>query len=263
MKKWLIILGMITCMMGLTACGAEDQHEADIMAPEYAQKLVIDYIDMLNDPQAEEGYRRMADYGITEAALYNSAFESWNSAMEEIGGFKDITGITENTLEVMYSDNGMPVVMEGTIVVGLEGNERTASLEIIYERGSVTSITANTDYTFGENMQKAGLNTLLGMGTVFVVLILISLIISAFGLIPKIQAKFSKKNGTVAVKTAAVDSTIAQIIEKEELSDDLELVAVIAAAIAASEGAVSTDGFVVRSIRRAGNKWQAAGRAGV
>ena len=43
---------------------------------------------------------------------------------------------------------------------------------------------------------------------------------------------------------------VAQIIEKEELSDDLELVAVIAAAIAASEGAASTDGFVVRSIKR-------------
>ncbi len=33
-------------------------------------------------------------------------------------------------------------------------------------------------------------------------------------------------------------------------TDDLELVAVIAAAVAACEGAVSTDGFVVRSIRR-------------
>ena len=33
-------------------------------------------------------------------------------------------------------------------------------------------------------------------------------------------------------------------------TDDLELVAVIAAAIAASEGAVTTDGFVVRSIIR-------------
>ena len=43
------------------------------------------------------------------------------------------------------------------------------------------------------------------------------------------------------MKKVAVDNTIAQIIEKEELSDDYELVAVIAAAIAASEGASSTD----------------------
>ena len=48
------------------------------------------------------------------------------------------------------------------------------------------------------------------------------------------------------------------IIDKEDLTDDYELVAVIAAAIAASEGAASTDGFVVRSIRRANtSKWKA------
>ena len=44
---------------------------------------------------------------------------------------------------------------------------------------------------------------------------------------------------------------------EENLTDDLELVAVIAAAIAASEGASSTDGFVVRSIRRAGRRQRA------
>ena len=45
------------------------------------------------------------------------------------------------------------------------------------------------------------------------------------------------------------NSFLEQIEEKEELVDDTELVAVIAAAIAAYEG-TSTDGFVVRSIRR-------------
>jgi hypothetical protein len=36
----------------------------------------------------------------------------------------------------------------------------------------------------------------------------------------------------------------------EDVTDDGELIAVIAAAIAASEGKTSTDGFVVRSIRK-------------
>ena len=36
----------------------------------------------------------------------------------------------------------------------------------------------------------------------------------------------------------------------EDATDDGELIAVIAAAIAASEGKTSTDGFVVRSIRK-------------
>ncbi len=105
------------------------------------------------------------------------------------------------------------------------------------------------------------MNTLLGMGTVFVVLILISLIISLFGFIPKIQAKLSKKEKVNVVKPAA--PVPAPVVVEEELSDDLELVAVIAAAVAASEGASSTDGFVVRSIRRAGSKWQQAGRTGL
>ena len=53
--------------------------------------------------------------------------------------------------------------------------------------------------------------------------------------------------------TKGIENAVAQISAVEEVedeTDDLELVAVIAAAIAASEGASSTDGFVVRSIRR-------------
>ena len=45
-------------------------------------------------------------------------------------------------------------------------------------------------------------------------------------------------------------------IEKEEteLADDLELVAVISAAIAAYEGSTSTEGFVVRSIKKSNKR---------
>jgi sodium pump decarboxylase gamma subunit len=100
----------------------------------------------------------------------------------------------------------------------------------------------------GELMGKAALNTLIGMGTVFVVLILISCIISLFKFIPKIQESFTKKK---AKETAGVDNAVAHIVVQEETgADDLELAAVIAAAIAAYEGSASTDGFVVRSIRK-------------
>ena len=47
-------------------------------------------------------------------------------------------------------------------------------------------------------MEKAALNTILGMGTVFVVLILISLIISCFVVIPKIQDAFTGKKKETA-----------------------------------------------------------------
>ena len=95
------------------------------------------------------------------------------------------------------------------------------------------------------------LNTLLGMGTVFVVLILISFIISAFNLVPKIQASFAPKKAEVA--PVPEPEPAAPVVEEEDLSDDMELVAVIAAAIATYEG-TSVEGFRVRSIRRAGRK---------
>ena len=64
-----------------------------------------------------------------------------------------------------------------------------------------------------------------------------------------LREKLAKK--PESKKEEPIDNTIAQIVEKEESTeDDTELVAVIAAAIAAYEGSQSTDGFVVRSIRK-------------
>ena len=93
------------------------------------------------------------------------------------------------------------------------------------------------------------MNTLIGMGTVFVVLIFISFIISLFKYISVFEnRKKEQKEDTASV---GVDNAIAQVVSNEE--DDLELIAVITAAIAASEG-TSTDGLVVRSIRKVNNR---------
>ena len=113
-------------------------------------------------------------------------------------------------------------------------------------------------------MQNAALNTVLGMGTVFVILILICLIIACFGIIPKLQASHGGKKEE-ASKAASDEVAVAPVpalaapveTAAADLTDDYELVAVIAAAIAASEGATTTDGFVVRSIRRVANsRWK-------
>ena len=104
----------------------------------------------------------------------------------------------------------------------------------------------------------AGINTVICLAVVFAVLIFISFLISLFKYIPKLEAPLSKKDKKTELAENAVVNTVSQIEvkeEEEELSDDLELVAVITAAIAASAG-TSTDGFVVRSIRRSNNsRW--------
>lgn len=241
MKKWLLVLGMITCMLGLTACGQEKEEEKPLMTEAEAEMLGQNIVETINQYVVQNAQDQATD------PVLISAIESWESAAEDMGNYVEIIS-TESEIDEK----------DGVIDVRIKGSNREAIVEIVIDNMTVTTVATNVEYTFGEKMQKAALNTLLGMGTVFAVLILISAIISCFNFIPRIQAKFAKKPNKEDGKTAAVDNTIAQIIEKEELSDDLELVAVIAAAIAASEGASSTDGFVVRSIKRAGNKWQRA-----
>ncbi len=104
-------------------------------------------------------------------------------------------------------------------------------------------------------LSEAGINTLICISVVFCVLIFISLVISLFQIIPKpqnaIAARKPKKADEAVIGEKAIEAAVSQIEmkEQEEMMDDLELVAVIAAAIATSTG-TSTDDFVVRSIRK-------------
>lgn len=259
MKKWLLILGMITCMIGLTACGQqeEDQNLMTTEEAEYLAQSCVEVVNQVVNQQGEKDYVAMAEQNGMNGAVFENAFASWKSASEDMGSYVEIIEITSNSM-VGEAYQGVTYPAEGVITVKIKGEKRNATMEIVYEDDMPSSITTNVEYTFGEKMQKAGLNTLLGMGTVFIVLILISAIISCFNFIPRIQAKFARKPVQETKKTAVVSAPV-QAVEEEELSDDLELIAVISAAIAASEGAASADGFVVRSIKRAGNnKWQRA-----
>ena len=111
----------------------------------------------------------------------------------------------------------------------------------------VTGISLTPVQTMGQKLAKAGQNTAISMSIVFCVLILISLIIYCFKFIAlignkpkKAEAKSEPEKKETVVSTAAPAT---------DLTDDTELVAVISAAIAASEG-TTTEGFVVRSINR-------------
>jgi sodium pump decarboxylase gamma subunit len=129
----------------------------------------------------------------------------------------------------------------------------------IINNGISNSIILLTREPLSDRLKAASLNTLLGMGIVFAVLILIILIISLFKFLPGSAPRVKKVNESV-VKASPVDNAIAQIVSQEEanLMNDHELVSVITAAICAfnSENLpdTSTGGFVVRSIRKVNNR---------
>ena len=125
---------------------------------------------------------------------------------------------------------------------------------------------ANPQYfdslTLSEKMAGAGVTTLLGLGTTFMILCLIWLILSIMG---KIMTATGKKSAPAAAAAPAVPAATAQAPGKSEnLASDAELVAVITAAIAAYEGSGAANNLVVRSIQRvsgASTAWSRAGSA--
>ena len=119
--------------------------------------------------------------------------------------------------------------------------------------------------SIGEVLSRALSDTLMGMGTVFIILVLICLVISLFKYIPKGK----NEHRTVTEKTQARESGAINkpagdmiISEGAEEDDEEEIVAVILAAImmakqkeklildVASDGSFVEPDYVVRSIRR-------------
>lgn len=247
MRKLLAILGVITCMVGLCACGQEEtkpSSSANIDEESLLQygETTVQQMDMIVSQGAIEQYA-------ADPVIYNGLLD-WQNALDEIGTFNG-------------TDGGSVDIGEEEIVISINisGSEHDAVMEIVFaaDMSAYEGISTNIKYSVAENMGRAAMNTLIGMGTVFVVLIIISLIISAFGVIPKIEEKMKAKKQPPVQEVKAAPAAAPVAAPEEELSDDTELVAVIAAAVAAYEGSASTDGFVVRSIRKSKkSKWQNA-----
>ena len=283
MKKFLSVLCISIFLLGLTAC-----QSVKPVAPEDA-KVVSDYSDFMvryvlsGNPEL---YSYLANMGVqiesldtfetsgaefTEAILgqigvpvegngFISGIDSWKKAEEEAGKFVNMGGST-----VKYGSKGDTLIVD----LDVEFENRDAVVELVYDddyNKTLKSFAVNLNYTFAEKMEKAGLNTLLGMGTVFIVLILLSLLIGCFSFINKAQSAAENKKKAAQEAAAPAKAVEAEpvVAEPEAVAtDDDEIAVVIAAAIAAYEsekGAISpadAGGYFVRSIRRrSNNRWK-------
>jgi len=259
MKKTRLILGMIACVLGLTACGSQEE-SMFAKSQHYPEDQIVEQVKMNSESLIVNLDMITAEGDFTDADLAlmpnmsATMISSWQAVTEDMGTMEQIVS---HEVEI----DGLEIV--DTVLV--KGSKRDAKVETAWEFDKdmgdlqLTSLSANAVFGVGELMVSAAQNTVIGMGTVFAVLILISLVISGFKYIPNIQAAFSRKKEEPKEPVKETAPVPAASVQEEELSDDLELVAVIAAAIAVSQGASTTDGFVVRSIRRAKtNNWRNA-----
>ena len=228
MKKKISLLGLILILvLSFTGCGKSETTEYDQATLEQYAEFVVQNFEAMTTEQLDS-FSDMRDLQL-------------DTQLMNVG------------LPVDDGDWTMEVKNDGVSLTS-EAKYENRDADIVFsfdEKGNMESMDVSAHYSTGEILEKAGLNTVLGMGTVFVVLIFISFIIYLLGYIPKFQEKLANKDKKVEEKKEApVQAAPAPVAAAE---DDAELVAVIAAAIAAAEG-TSTDGFVVRSIRKINRK---------
>ena len=242
-KSLCIALLMLLCVIPMTACGSSEEvaettlDESTVTQLEETEVLYLNALAYLTDEQIDS--LLTSDDGFTVAAM-----TAWNDNREETGVFVELISSEARLEDGVY-----------TITSDAKFEKKDVTVVMNFdETGTPTYMTMEVQYTFGELMQQAGMNTVMGIGIVFCVLLFLSFLIGMFKYIGRITESKNKKEEP---KAAPVVSAAAPAVE-ENLVDDGELVAVIAAAIAASEN-TSTDSFVVRSIRRKNrNKWTRA-----
>ena len=251
-RKFLLVLFCMVLCSGM-AVYADD-------ASDYYSALTQTSSDREIAIQAGQSYMSaFAAMTLDDATYYmenatgflQKAAEQYHSYLENdvLGEFKDIKSV-----EAEETKKGYDV----TCTAEYENANLVMTMSCNYIGGQMTptgiefSVEENHSKSMGEKMQGAVLNTIIGLVTVFVVLILISFLISLFRYIPAIQEKFeARKRKETIVSTPMPETEEAE--EQKELADDTELVAVITAAICAATGS-SSDGFVVRSIRKSKRK---------
>lgn len=217
------------------------------------EEQVADYYSFYTDPWIEawfSGDKSALDgvdsqYGVTDS--YTVEDSKYQALVKEAGD-----RVSDEKAVGTASEDGMDV----TITRKVKCVNKT--LEFVFSFSSkdqTFSWNVEAEATTSEVVAKAGLNTLMGMGTVFVVLIFISFVISLFKVFSKVGTK--KEVTTSAPAQAPVQAEVkTQEVEAQTESDD-EIIAVISAAIAAYEEEMAADdievpedGLIVRSVRK-------------
>lgn len=236
----------------LTAMEAAEQGTVTDADRESLEAYAEESIKMITSMTDEEIGERLnpSTILVTQSKKALESVQSWSDAKDELGAFVEakehVITVTDDSITIESScefEKG-----SGVVTTTLDRKDEPFTATILFSAGGEQSL--------GMAMAHAAMNTVMGLGVVFFTLLFLSFLIGQFRHISNLENKLSKKNETPAPATPAPAPVLEEA--EEELADDGELVAVIAAAVAAYEG-TSSDGFVVRSIKKSSrNKWQRA-----
>ena len=232
----------LTLAMSVCAFAADTVTEDEAANYKSAAETLISQIAGFSDEEIE-------NYLAQDDAFTTATMESWKSVKDELGAYSSIVS------QDVEKDGDVVTI---STVAQFEKAKADVVLMLDLGQQMYTSMTYSVQYSLAANMQRAGMNTLMGIGIVFLMLLFLSFVIGLFKYIETFQNVGKKKAAEEAPKAEEAPApAIAQSeAADEDFADDLELVAVISAAIAAYEN-TSGDSFVVRSIKKS-NKWHRA-----
>lgn len=227
----------------------------------YDNKLVT--VEISNKAKLDDGdyrnvnisvsYSKNGEYSVQAAGLAASIDKDEYAATLDM--YAESYGMTREDVFALAGVNSLDELID------LEVENQLAESKVL--KYIPEEMVVSVEYSRAELLGQAGTNTLIGMGTVFVVLIFISFIISLFKFLPKIFGGEGKKEEKKVEAPKAAAPAPAKAAASEDLMNDAELVAVITAAIYAMQAdtsssvnllgasATCTDTLVVRSIKRA------------
>ena len=260
-KRMAAAVLLSACLVSLSGCSSnQDTAETDStismdgtpVDDSMAQSIMLSAAQTLGVPKDQLIVQKTlaeSTGDATTAAIYEAQLE----VREDMGELKNVN-MDEGSV-VLLADGSYTVMIRLILQRNQEYvmNINMATQQIQAEFTDMSAGVAE-DTSMGTLLKTATVYTIIGIGTVFLVLIFISILISCFKYIHAWE-EGKKKAAAPALKAApvpAVKPAAAPAVTGPDLSDDAELVAVMTAAIAAYEGSATSNGLVVRSIRRVG-----------
>lgn len=261
MKHWIrkAVLGLCLAVSfgALTACSSSENTTVSIdpVQKQTLEQFGEQQMEALGGMSAEDIQKSIAQAEHDKNAILYNGLTNYLNSQDRLGAF-----VSVDSVEASENEDGYSIA----IVATFEQRKLDLTLGFDEDMTAYTEMTFSPEYSMAEKMTDAAGNLLLGMGSVFVILIFIAWIISLFKYVNKFEQ--SVKNGKKAAPKAeapkkAAAPAPAPVAAAPAALSGAELEAVIAAAIAAYEaengtedgfvpGPTLNNGLVVRSIRK-------------
>lgn len=161
MKRLWLMVCMVFSLFALSACSAagEDSQSLDAEVSETLCSVTEGLLELCTSLSAEEIDEAEAAALKKKDILTANLLTAWKGVREDTGAYGEVL-----SSEAMATEEGYECVVTASFA------NRKAEFKAFYEDGAQgmpvpTSFSFTPEYTTGEKLAKAGMNTLMGMGT--------------------------------------------------------------------------------------------------